>query len=214
MIGGVVMVHGDDKGLILPPKLAQFPIVIIPIAYDKKTIGYISKIEKLLKNLNIRYFVDSNEQQSPGWKFHEWELKGAPLRIEIGPKEVKENKITYVLRDELKKNNISLKQFKPEKLLEEMQKRLYEKSQKFTLENTHEVESYDEFKKTLEEKGGFIKAHWCGDTKCEKEIQNETKATIRCIPFENKGGRPAYRRGKCIRCNKEGKYEVLFAKSY
>ncbi len=209
MIGGIVMAHGDDKGLILPPKLAQFPVVIIPISFDKKTVDYISKIEKLLKDFNIRYFVDSNEQQSPGWKFHEWELKGAPLRIEIGPKEVKENKITYVLRDVLKKENINLKQFKPEKILEEMQKRLYEKSKKFTLENTHEVESYDEFKKILKEKGGFIKTHWCGNTKCEKEIQEQTNATIRCIPFEQKN-----KIGKCIKCKKKGRQEALFAKSY
>ena len=209
MIGGIVMAHGDDKGLVLPPKLAQFPIVIIPIATDTKVKTHVAKIEKLLKGAEIRYFVDGNEQQSPGWKFNQWELKGAPLRIEIGPKEAKENKITYVLRDELKKNTVTLKQFNPAKLLEEMQKRLYEKSKKFTLENTHEAKSYTEFKKILEEKGGFIKTHWCGDPKCEKEIQEETKATIRCIPFDQKNKKEV-----CIKCAKEGKYEVLFAKSY
>jgi len=209
MIGGVVMAHGDDKGLILPPKVAQYPIVIIPISFDSKTLGYIEKIEKILKNQTINYFIDKNEQQTPGWKFHEWELKGAPLRIEIGPKEVKENKITYVLRDILKKENIGLKQFNPEKLLNVMQKRLYDKSKKFTLENTHEVKSYDEFKEIIKNKGGFIKTHWCGDSKCEKEIQEQTKATIRCIPFDQTN-----KKGRCIKCGKEGKFKVLFAKSY
>ncbi len=209
MIGGIVMAHGDDKGLILPPKLVQYPVVIIPISYDSKTLKYIEKIEKIIKDKQINYLIDNNEQQSPGWKFNQWELKGTPLRIEIGPKEAKENKITYVLRDELKKNTIPLKQFKPEKLLTEMQERLYEKSKKFTLENTYEAKSYNEFKKNLEGKCGFIKTHWCGDPKCEKEIQEETKATIRCIPFDQKN-----KKGICVKCAKEGKYQVLFAKSY
>ncbi|MFH1129605.1 MAG: proline--tRNA ligase [Patescibacteria group bacterium] len=210
MIGGIIMSHGDDKGLVLPPKLAQYPIVIIPISFDDKVLKYVKKIEKYLIDRKMYYFyTDKNEQQSPGWKFHEWELKGAPLRIEIGLREAKENKITYVLRDVLKKESVGLKQFKPEKLLEEMQKRLYETSKKFTIENTYEVKTYDEFKKVLEEKGGLIKTHWCGDPKCEKEIQEQTKATIRCIPFDQKN-----KKGKCVKCNKEGKFEVLFAKSY
>ncbi|HUT96285.1 MAG TPA: proline--tRNA ligase [Candidatus Paceibacterota bacterium] len=206
MIGAIIMAHGDDKGLVLPPKITQYQIVIIPISFDAKVKSFVSKIEKILKDKKIRFLVD-NKEQSPGWKFNEWELKGAPLRLEIGPKEAKENRITYVLRDELKKNSISLKQFNPEKLLDEMQKRLFVKSKKFTEDNTNEAKSYDEFKKILKEKGGFIKAHWCGDAKCEKKIQDETKATIRCIPFgKNKIG-------KCIKCGKEGK-EVLFAKAY
>ncbi|MBU4284651.1 proline--tRNA ligase [Patescibacteria group bacterium] len=216
MIGAVIMAHGDDKGLVLPPKIAQYQVVIIPIGSDAKLKSFISKIEKILKDKGIRFLVD-NKDQSPGWKFNEWELKGAPLRLEIGPKEAKEDKITYVLRNELKKNSVSLKQFNPEKLLDEMQKRLFAKSKKFTEDNTREVKSYDEFKKILKEKGGFIKAHWCGDAKCEKKIQDETKATIRCIPFET--GRPASTRGestrgRCIKCGKEGGIEVLFAKAY
>lgn len=209
MIGGVVMAHGDDKGLILPPKLAQYPVVIIPISHDPKTYQYIEKIEKTLKDKNIRYYIDKNDQQSPGWKFHEWELKGAPLRIEVGPKEVKENKITYLLRDFLKKEDISIKQFDPEKLLDTMQKRLYENSKKFTEENTYTTKSYDEFKKIINEKGGFIKTFWCGDKNCEEKIKTETKATIRCIPFDQKN-----KNGDCIKCGKEGKFEVLFAKAY
>lgn len=208
MIGGIVMSHGDDKGLILPPKIASYQIVIIPISEESNVKKYISKTEKYLSNQNIRFYTDWRNQ-TPGWKFHEWELKGAPLRIEIGPKEAKENKITFVLRDTLKREIVSLKQFKPEKLLDDLQKRLLEKSKKFTLENTREVKSYAEFKKTIKEKGGFIKTHWCGNEKCEKEIKNETKATIRCIPFNQKN-----KTGKCIKCGKEAKTEVLFAKAY
>ena len=194
-IGGIVMAHGDDKGLILPPRIAAYQVVIIPISYENNIKNYISKIEKNLAKKQIRFYTDW-QNQTPGWKFHEWELKGAPLRIEIGPKEVKENKITFVMRDELKRQTVSLKQFKPEKLLSEMQKRLFEKSKKFTIKNTRKAKSYDEFKKILHEKGGFVKTHWCGNVQCEEKIKADIKATIRCIINESK-------RGKCIKCGKE-----------
>ncbi|PJE57466.1 MAG: proline--tRNA ligase [Candidatus Portnoybacteria bacterium CG10_big_fil_rev_8_21_14_0_10_38_18] len=209
MIGGIVMAHGDDRGLILPPKIAPYQIVIIPISTDKKIKNYISKIEKILLTKEIRFNTDWRTQQTPGWKFNDWELKGVPLRIEIGPKEVKANKITFVSRDILKRETIDLKRFEPEKLLNYLQKRLLEKSKKFTKDNIREADSYDQFKKLIKEKGGFIKTHWCGDAKCEKKIQEETKATIRCILFENKN-----KTGKCIKCGKQSKTEVLFAKAY
>ena len=155
------------------------------------------------------FYTDSSKQQTPGWKFHEWELKGAPLRIEIGPKEAKENKITFVTRDDLKRETVGLEQFNPQKLLDELQKRLLEKSKKFTENNTREVKSYSEFKDTIKRNGGFIKAYWCGDEKCEKKIQDETKATIRCIPFAQ-----GKKTGKCIKCGGKSKAEVLFAKAY
>jgi len=210
MIGGLVMAHGDDKGLILPPKIAPYQIVIIPISSDKEVKKYILKIQKLLIDKKVYWFyTDWNEQQTPGWKFNEWELKGAPLRIEIGPKETKSNTITYVLRDVLKREVVRLNQFKPDKLLNEMQKRLLNKSKKFTEGNTYQVKSYAEFKDIIKKKGGFIKAHWCGNNKCEKKIQDETKATIRCVPFEQKN-----KDGKCLKCGQKSKSEVLFAKAY
>jgi len=221
MIGGLVMVHGDDKGLILPPKIAPYQIVIIPISLDKRVKNYISKIERILSAKEIRFNTDWRTQQTPGWKFNDWELKGVPLRIEIGPKEAKGNKITHLSRDELKRKTINLKQFSPKRLLDELQKRLLDKSKKLNQENTHQVKSYNEFKKTIKYKGGFIKAYWCGDEKCEKKIQGETKTTIRCIPFgqKNKTGKPARLAsesvaGRCIKCGKEAKLEVLFAKAY
>lgn len=208
MIGALIMAHGDDKGLVLPPKIASYQIVIVPISEESSVKKYISKIEKYLSDQNIRFYTDWCNQ-TPGWKFNEWELKGAPLRMEIGPKEAKENKVTFVLRDILKKETVSLKQFKPEKLLNDLQKRLLEKSKEFTLENIREVKLYEEFKKTIKEKGGFIKTHWCGNEKCEKEIKNETKATIRCIPFNQKN-----KIGRCVKCGEKAKTEVLFAKAY
>lgn len=208
MIGALIMAHGDDKGLVLPPKIASYQIVIVPISEESSVKKYISKIEKYLSDQNIRFYTDWCNQ-TPGWKFNEWELKGASLRMEIGPKEAKENKVTFVLRDILKKETVSLKQFKPEKLLNDLQKRLLEKSKEFTLENIREVKLYEEFKKTIKEKGGFIKTYWCGNEKCEKEIKNETKATIRCIPFNQKN-----KIGRCVKCGEKAKTEVLFAKAY
>lgn len=219
LIGGIIMSHGDDKGLILPPKIAPYQTIIIPIpptggqswtdAKERSKIKrYIERIEKILSEKNIRLHIDWRDQ-TPGWKFNDWELKGAPLRIEIGPKEVKERKITYVLRNNLKRETIGFKQFKPDKLLDEMQKILLQKSKKFTQDNTYQVKPYLEFKNIIEKKGGFIKAYWCGNDKCEKQIQEETKATIRCIPLRKN---PRY--GKCIRCGKKSKTEVLFAKAY
>lgn len=209
MVGGLVMAHGDDKGLILPPKIAPYQVVIIPISQDKSVKNYITKIEKSLKN--IRFIVDNRIQQTPGWKFNEWELKGVPIRVEVGPKEVKENKITFVLRDDFKRRVFPLKRFdsKIVKLLNDFQKRLLEKSKEFTGDNTHRVESYQEFKDTVKKRGGFIRAFWCGNEKCEKRIQEETKATIRCIPLKQEN-----KTGKCIKCGNKAKIEVLFAKAY
>ena len=219
MIGGLVMAHGDDKGLILPPKIAPYQIVIIPIlsagrqvSQDNSVKKYVSKIEKSLKE--IRFITDNRTQQTPGWKFNDWELRGVPLRIEIGPKEVRENKITFVLRDDLKRQTISLSKFNLQirKILDNFQKKLLEKSEKFAESNTHQVKSYQEFKDVISKNGGFIRAFWCGDEKCEKKIQAETKATIRCIPLE--ADSRSSTRGGCIKCGKEGKVEVLFAKAY
>ena len=218
LIGGLIMAHGDDKGLILPPKIAPYQTIIIPIPpvggqgwTNNKERGkikkYISEIEKILSDKEIRFNTDWR-QQTPGWKFNDWELRGIPLRIEIGPKEVKGRKITYVLRDDSKKEIISFKQFEGriKEFLEIFQKRLLEKSKRFTQNHIYQVKSFSEFKEIIENEGGFIKAFWCGNDKCEKQIQEETKATIRCILKS--------RAGKCIKCGQKSKFEVLFAKAY
>lgn len=214
LVGGLVMAHGDDKGLVLPPKLAPIQIVIIPIWSNSKEKNkikqYISKIEKILSEKNVRFRADWRNQ-TPGWKFNDWELKGVPLRVEIGPNEIKKNNITFVLRDNLKREIISLRNFgnQLEKVLDNFQKRLLNKSRRFTQDNTRQTNSYSEFKKIIKKQGGFIKTFWCGDAKCEEKIQKETKATIRSIPF-----RQSRKTGKCIKCGKRSKTEVLFAKAY
>jgi len=209
MIGGLIMSHGDDRGLVLPPKIAPYQVVIIPISLDKKVKNYILKIQKLLVDKKVyRFYTDWDEQQTPGWKFNEWELKGAPLRIEIGPKEAKTNQTTFVLRDSLERKIVKFEQFKPEKLLDEIQKRLFEKSKKFTQDNTYRVKTFTNFKKIIEKGGGFIKTFWCGNSKCEKQIQQETKATIRCILEQGS------KKEKCVKCGQKSKFNVLFAKAY
>lgn len=220
LIGGLIMSHGDDKGLILPPKLAPFQIIIVPIPpvggqgwtnnkENAKIKRYINKVEKILSEKNIRFDTDWRKQ-TPGWKFNDWELRGVPLRIEIGPNEVDRTKITYALRGRLKKETIALGNFKNQvgKLLDSFQKQLLNKSKKFTQKNTHQVKSFSEFKEIIEKQGGFIEASWCGSNKCEEQIQKETKATIRCVPYRR------VKPGKCVKCGKKSKIEVIFAKAY
>ncbi len=213
LIGALIMAHGDDKGLVLPPLLAPIQVVIVPIwtnTKEKDKINsYISKIEKNLQEKNIRYKTDWRDEQTPGWKFNEWELKGIPIRLEIGSRETKHKEITCFLRDNFKKRLLSFNDFNKQinKILDNFQKRLLNKSNKFVQNNTHQVESFSQFKKVINKKAGFIKTGWCGNNKCEEEIQKETKATIRCI-LSNKS------KQKCIRCNKKAKFEVLFAKAY
>jgi len=221
LIGGLIMSHGDNKGLVLPPELAPYQVIIIPIpfvsgqSWTNKKEGvklkrYIAKLENLLSDKKIRFDTDWRNQ-TPGWKFNDWELRGAPLRLEIGAQEVKTNKITLVLRDSAKKETVSLNWFgaQVEKILDSFQKRLFNKSKRFIQNNTHQVESFSEFKKIIEEKGGFIETFWCGDSKCEQGIKDETKATIRCIPFGQNE-----KLKKCIKCGKKSKTKVLFAKAY
>lgn len=213
LVGGLIMAHGDDKGLILPPKIAPYQIVIIPIwtnQKEKATIKrHLNKLERLLLDKNLCFYSDWRNQ-TPGWKFNEWELKGVPLRIEIGPEEVKKDKITFVLRGNLKREALLFRNFANQvaKILDKFQKQLLNKSRRFTQNSTYQTDSYSEFKKIIK-KGGFIRAFWCENEKCEKKIQRETKATIRVIPFKQ-----SRKKGRCIKCGKQSKTEVLFAKAY
>ncbi len=215
-IGALIMAHGDDNGLIIPPKLAPIQIIIVPIWTNSKEKvkikHYINKIEEELKQKNIRFKTDWRGEQTPGWKFNDWELKGVPLRLEIGPKEASQNKITYALRDNFKKIQISFKEFfdLSDIILSGIQSRLLNKSKKFTQDNTYKTNSFSQFKEIIENKGGFIKAGWCGNANCEEKIQKETKATIRCIPSKQ----VAVKNKKCIKCGKKAKFEVMLAKSY
>ena len=215
LIGGLVMTHSDDKGLVLPPKLSPFEIIIIPIMKtpeeESAVRPFVDKLTDNLKSEGVTYKVDDRSNVTPGWKFNEWELKGIPLRIEVGPRDVKENNIVVVRRDDSVKESLPLEGFgeKSRKILDDIQSRLFNKAKNFMEENTSKIESYDEFKEYIASNKGFAVSYWCGSPECEDDIQKETKATIRIVPFEKPDDK-----GKCIKCGKESDTEVVFAKAY
>jgi prolyl-tRNA synthetase len=210
LIGALIMVHGDDRGLVLPPKVAPTQVMIIPIAQHKE--GVLDKATQLKNQLSsvARVKVDDSDKQ-PGWKFNEHEMKGVPLRVEIGPRDIENNQAILARRDTGEKVTVSLDELpaKVEKLLVEIQENLYEKAKSLREEKTSSATSMDELKDTLENKPGYIKAMWCGDLACEEKIKEDTTATSRCIPFEQEKIS-----NKCIVCSKEAKHMVYWAKAY
>jgi prolyl-tRNA synthetase len=214
-IGAIVGVHGDDNGLILPSKIAPYEIVIVPI-YDKKNEKEINKfIEKIKEEIKKDIFVDDSEK-TPGYKFNEWELKGIPLRIEIGSEEIKNHILTCFRRDKKERFKIKLDELKNKinDIFAEMDRNLFERSKNFTERNTFEVRDYKEFKKNMETKRGFILAPWCEKEKCEEKIKEEIKATTRCKPKEIQNSKFKIQNLKCIYCRQKAKGFWLFAQSY
>jgi len=215
LIGTIVMMHGDDKGLILPPKIAPYQIVIIPIYYKKseknKIVKKAKEISNTLEKNEVRTIADDRAEYTPGWKFNEWELKGVPIRIEIGPIDVKKKQVVIVRRDNFEKMIVKEKDLvkKISFVLNEIQKNLFRKAKKFLNENIAIVKNYEEFKKILEEKGGLIRACWCSEQHCEDQIKLETGATIRTIPFKKE---KVF--SNCVYCNKKASEVVYFAKAY
>jgi len=215
MIGALVMVHGDDKGLVLPPKVAPVQVVIVTIPYkgaDASAIAAKAKeVADKLKAKNLSVVIDDREEYTPGWKFNHWELKGVPVRVEIGPRDLKQQQVTVVRRDTYQKTAVKETEATDavEKLLEEIQNNLYAKAKKTLEENITAAKDYSEFTNTLKEKGGFIKAAWCGNAECEEKIKEETGATIRVIPFDQK--EPA---GNCVYCGQKATKTAYFARSY
>jgi prolyl-tRNA synthetase len=213
LVGGVIMAHGDDKGLILPPKIAPYQLVIIPIWRTAgQKILLLKEVAKITHQFNkedVRYIVDDNEKTSPGWKFNQWEMKGVPLRMEIGPKDLEKKQVVLVRRDTGEKQFISTENLFSAitGLLEDIQNSLFQRALEFRDRNTHEVDNYADFKKIIES-GGFVKAFWAGNGQMEAMIQEETKATIRCIPFKQD------RQGTCFYTGKPSETIVIFAKSY
>ncbi len=214
LIGALIMTHGDDNGVVIPPRVAQRQVVIVPIwrgeEEKKQVLAYATEVKNEL-SAQYNVILDDREQYKPGFKFAEWELQGIPLRLEIGPKDVAKNGLVLVRRDLLKKEFISRNGVLEtvRQALDLMQKEMLEKARKFQQDNTFEVDDYAQFKKIIEEDGGFINSHWCGSAECEAKIKEETKATIRNIPFDRKP-----EKGKCILCGKESEGRVIFAKAY
>lgn len=217
LLGAIVMVHGDDRGLIIPPKIAPIQVIIIPIYYNeeeyKKVVEKAKEIKEILEKENIKCEIDERKEYTPGYKFYEWELKGVPLRIEVGPKDLEKKSCVICRRDNFEKIKIDESKIikKVRELLESIQKSLFERAKKFLDSHTKQTENYEEFKKLIDERFGFVIANFCGSIECEEKIKEETGATIRVIEFED--SKP-FGSKKCIYCNKEAKYKVYFAKAY
>ena len=215
LMGALVMAHSDDHGLVLPPKLAPIQVVIVPI-YRKaeelaKLAEVIDPLVAKLKAKGISVKFDDSDNRKPGWKFAEYELKGVPLRLAMGGRDLENGTVELARRDILTKETINVEGAENviENLLEEIQDSIFQKALDFRAEKTTKVDSYDEFKSLLETKTGFFLAHWDGTTETEEKIQSETKATIRCIPFDNEE-----EEGVCMVTGKPSKQRVVFAKSY
>jgi len=215
LMGALIMAHSDDKGLILPPKLAPFQVVIVPIYKKEEQRSQLSamaaKISEKLKTRGISVRYDDNDNKKPGWKFAEYELKGVPLRFTIGPRDLEKETVEVARRDTLEKKVLPVENIElySENLLTEIQDAIYNKALAFRNKNIRKVDSYQEFKYLLDDKAGFILAHWDGTSETELKIKEETKATIRCIPL---AGEPE--EGKCIYSGKPSRQRVLFALSY
>ncbi len=216
LVGALVMSHGDDSGLKFPPRVAPVQAIIIPISignWKENVLPVTQSIRSELEEAGVRVKLDDREEFTPGWKFSEWEMRGVPLRIEVGPRDIKKKQALLVRRDTGEKQTLgqdSLRHKVPE-ILDEIQKDMLARALKFQQDNTHEVQDYKEFKEVLESKRGFIKTFWCGDPACEERIKEETMATIRVIVLEDEA---PHSEGKCISCQKKSEELVYFARAY
>lgn len=215
LMGALIMTHSDDLGLVLPPTLAPIQVVIVPIFKGEEQLELLNEvafeIQKKLKAKGISVKYDNRTENKPGWKFAEYELKGVPIRIALGARDLENKTVEIARRDNLTKETIPLENLEIyiEELLGTIQKDIYNKALSFRNEHITKVDSYEEFKKVLEEKGGFISAHWDGTSEEEEQIKNETKATIRCIPLDN-----ILEEGISMISGKKSTQRVIFAKSY
>lgn len=215
LIGAVIMSHGDDSGLKLPPHIAPIQVIIIPISIGrwKETVLPVAvNLEKKLMAMGIRVKLDGREEYTPGWKFAEYEMRGVPLRLEIGPKDIKQQQVVLVRRDSGEKMIAGMDNLEAKitNLLEEIQRSLFNQALEFQHQNTRDVDNYEDFKKIIEEKRGFLRAWWCGREACEEAIKEETAATIRVIPLDKiKEGE-----GHCLYCGQAASEYVYFARAY
>jgi len=215
MIGALIMAHGDDNGIVIPPKLATTQVVMVPISRKpeerERVMKAVEGFAAEFKKAGIGFTVDDREQHSPGWKFNEWEKRGVPLRIEIGPKDLDKSQVVLARRDNREKTAASQDGLGRTVLetLDNIQKSLYGRAREFREKHTHYVDDYAKFPAILDGEGGFIWSHWCGSDECEERVKDETKATIRNIPRDS----PA-EEGKCIKCGARSQRRVIFARAY
>jgi prolyl-tRNA synthetase len=213
-VGAVIMTHGDEQGLVLPPKLAPFQIVIVPIykndAEKSLVMPVVDRVQQELQNFRLK--VDPREEVTPGFKFNDWEMRGVPLRIEIGPKDVEKGSLAFARRDlpgKAGKSFVSQSYLEAQvaEALQSIQASLFERAYAFRRANTYDPADYDELKAVVDK--GWAFSWWCGDAECEAKVKDETKATTRCIPLEQEAGR-----GKCIICGKPATEKVIFGRAY
>ncbi|MFQ6080552.1 MAG: proline--tRNA ligase [Candidatus Bathyarchaeia archaeon] len=215
LIGALVMVHGDDKGLVLPPKIAPHQVVIVPIFYKEierdLILSKAREVSEKLKENGIANILDDRAEYTPGWKFHEWELKGVPVRIEIGPRDVKRKQVVAARRDTFERVEVREEELVNaiNELLQEIQDSLFNRAKRFLENHIITVKTYDEFKEALRKGGGLIKACWCSNQGCEEKIKEETGATIRLVPFEREK-----LFSDCVYCGGQAKDVVFFARAY
>jgi prolyl-tRNA synthetase len=213
LIGGLIMTHGDDSGLVLPPEIAPYQVVIIPIGREnwrETVLPRAKEIQQELMAVGIRVTLDERDER-PGWKFAEWEMRGVPLRLEIGPKDIEKSAVRIARRDTREKIDVSMEGLpaRLKDLLDEVQRTLLERARQFREDHTVRVDNYDALKQAMEGRPGFVIAPWCGSADCEAQIKTETQATIRNMPLG--GAVPA---GPCVRCNGTAVADAWFAKSY
>jgi prolyl-tRNA synthetase len=213
-MGALVMTHSDDQGLVLPPNLAPYQVVIVPIYRGEEQLEQISAkvadLQKALRSKGIRVKYDNRDTHKPGWKFAEYELKGVPMRIAIGPRDLENNTVELARRDTLSKEVVAMDGIADliQSRLEDIQSNLLKKANDFRAEHSYSADDYEDFKAKIEA-GGFVYAHWDGTAETEEKIKGETKATIRCIPLDQKE-----ESGKCIYSGKPSSGRVIFAKAY
>jgi len=215
LIGAMIMLHGDDRGLVIPPRIAPTQVVIVPIPYKNAEASAIADQAKIsaesLQQAGISALLDDRAQYTPGWKFNEWELKGVPLRIEIGPRDVSQGQITMVRRDTMERSTAAQADavIETRRLLDSIQSSLFEKANMALRSAIHDAHTYDELKRVIENKGGFVRACWCSDSACEDNIKDETGATIRVVPLT--GEKTV---ADCVKCGKPANKVVYLAKAY
>ena len=216
LIGALVMQHGDDKGLVLPPRVAPIQVAIIPIIFSSSKSGDVlakcNEIADQLSAKGVRVFLDSRENYTPGWKFNEWELKGVPLRIEIGPRDIANDTCVFVRRDLGNKESVPLSRVTEmaSQRLEEIQSSLFAKAKDRLKTQTSIAGSYEELRQTIESTGGFVRAGWCGSQKCEIKVKDETGSDIRLIPFDEQ----IDTNSKCVVCGSNATQIAYFARAY